>query len=140
VNRYRENYGTMRFSNAGGEVIPAIPYPQEPQSVSEPGILNHKTENHYDRESGALTINCFRNDPPSNSELKYTLAAYRKRGTVKRLTLILDQSLLINDLNVGVWLQANRFDRDLSMNVSGGALAFSRTFPQKGHQPACRTA
>ena len=50
-------------------------------------IPNRSTETRFDSETGTITVQCFQNVPPSESECKYILAASRKRGVVKRFTL-----------------------------------------------------
>ena len=109
-----------------------------PRTLAHPGgvpsfeIPIASTTTRYDEVTGTITIRCFRNPPPTESALKYTLAAARKQGVVHRLTLIVMQSILQDDLDLQSWLADKKFTRDIGVDVYGGQLAFSRQFLQKG--------
>jgi hypothetical protein len=102
-----------------------IPHPGGRPSTFIP---RHDVETRFDPDTGELVVQCYRNPLPSESDLKYAMAAARKRAPVKRMTVMIEQSVLRNDINQMAWLAAKKFTRDLSAEVFGGQLAFSRKF------------
>jgi len=102
-----------------------IPHPGGSPSTFIP---RHDVETRFDPDTGTLTVQCFRNPLLSESDLKYTLAAARKRAPVKRMVIMIEQSVLRDDINQMAWLTAKKFSRDIGVKVFGGQLAFTRQF------------
>jgi len=91
-------------------------------------IPNRSTETRFDSETGTITVQCYRNSPPGESDLKYALSAARKRAPVKRMVIMIEQSVLRDDINQMAWLTAKKFTRDIGVKVYGGQLAWTREF------------
>jgi hypothetical protein len=56
------------------------------------------------------------------------MAAARKRAPVKRMVIMIEQSVLRDDINQMAWLTAKKFTRDIGIETFGGQLAFTRQF------------
>jgi hypothetical protein len=82
----------------------------------------------FDPDRGELVVQCFRNPLPSEAALKYSMAAARKRAFVKRMVIMIEQSVLRDDINQMAWLTAKKFTRDIGRKTFGGQLAFTRQF------------
>jgi hypothetical protein len=91
-------------------------------------IPNRSAETRFDPDTGTLTVQCFRNPLLSESDLKYAMAAARKRAPVKRMVIMIEQSVLRDDINQMAWLTAKKFTRDIGIETFGGQLAFTRQF------------
>jgi hypothetical protein len=102
-----------------------IPHPGGRPSTFIP---RHDVETRFDPDTGTLTVQCFRNPLPSEAALKYSMAAARKRASVKRMVIMIEQSVLRDDINQMAWLTAKKFSRDIGIKTFGGQLAFTRQF------------
>jgi hypothetical protein len=102
-----------------------IPHPGGRPSTFIP---RHDVETRFDPDTGTLTVQCFRNPLLSESDLKHALAAARKRAPVKHMIIMIEQSVLRDDINQMAWLTAKKFSRDIGVKVFGGQLAFTRQF------------
>jgi hypothetical protein len=102
-----------------------------PAGIPNVEIPIASTTTRYDEVTGTITIQCFRNPSPTESALKYSLAAARKQGVVHRLTLIVMQSILQDDLDLQSWLADKKFSRDIGAEVFGGQLAYTKMLKVK---------
>jgi hypothetical protein len=139
VEKYKELGGSMRSFDL--DYMPSIAEHDEilrAQSYSTPVhpggaaptffIPKNDVETRFDPDRGELVVQCFRNPLPSEAALKYSMAAARKRAFVKRMVIMIEQSVLRDDINQMAWLTAKKFTRDIGRKTFGGQLAFTRQF------------
>jgi hypothetical protein len=116
------------------EVIPACGVrrtssydPRDPQVTIHTRHDGRKTS--VKVEGDAVVIYCYENSPMPESELKYLLAAARKEGVVRSLTMLLDKNVAAEHY---AWLVSRGFDRDYSRETRNDpSLAFTKFYKVK---------